>query len=461
MLRRNRTTKALARRIDLEYFAKPHWFRRWKFILSIGIPLVALVWLFAARAQSGQKPYSSGPLSHCHAVFTERCSLCHFEQAGKFFRRTDKDACLACHDGPVHHENQRFEPACSSCHVEHTGSLRLTAMADANCVQCHADLHSTSEKSRYETEVTSFENRHPEFRAIRTRSGDPGAIKLNHYVHLAPNLIGPDQRRVQMACEDCHEAASENVPAPYSGTAAQLKHAADLKFVAPSQDRPVGRSQALRMAPPEFARHCAGCHLLTFDQRFGEEMVPHDNPETIHKFLVQRFTEYIQAHPSSVHEIDKRDRELPERPNAVKLARDSKQWVDFRVEDAEWLLYRKTCKQCHVLKTASGSLPEIAKPQIARSWFQNANFDHHSHREIACSSCHVKAVNSRETSDVLIADIATCRHCHGDGGAAKQAAEGRCFECHTYHDWSKAKRPRGTYTIPQLRGGAAIQMSLP
>jgi hypothetical protein len=460
MLRRNRTTKALARRIDLEYFAKPHWFRRWKFLLSMGMPLIALIWLFAARTQDGQKPYSSGPLSHSHAVFTERCSLCHLEQAGGFFRRVDNDACLTCHDAPVHHENQQFEPACSSCHVEHRGSMRLSATDDANCAQCHADLHTKLERSKYDAEITSFEKRHPEFRTLRTGANDQGAIKLNHYVHLAPNLIGPNQRRIQMACEDCHEPDAENARPPYSGTAAQLKYASNLKRT-PGQDMATWRAHAGRMASPEFARHCAGCHLLSFDQRFGDEMVPHDNPETIHRFLVQRFTEYIQAHPASVHEIDNRDRALPERPNAVKVARDSKQWVDFRVEDAEWLLYRKTCKQCHVLKTGSGNLPEIAKPQITERWFQHADFDHHAHREIACASCHVKAVNSRETSDVLIAGIASCRHCHRDGGPAKQAAEGRCFECHSYHDWSKAKRPRGTYTIPQLRGDAAVQKSLP
>ena len=47
MLRRVRTTKNLAKRIDMEYFARPHPMRRWRFILSLAIPLIALIWLGA------------------------------------------------------------------------------------------------------------------------------------------------------------------------------------------------------------------------------------------------------------------------------------------------------------------------------------------------------------------------------------------------------------------------------
>ena len=41
MLRRVRTTKNLAKRIDMEYFARPHPMRRWRFILSLAIPLIS------------------------------------------------------------------------------------------------------------------------------------------------------------------------------------------------------------------------------------------------------------------------------------------------------------------------------------------------------------------------------------------------------------------------------------
>ena len=62
MLRRSRTTKKLAKRIDLQYFTRPHAFRRWRFWLSVAVPVIALGWLVTQRAQGGQKVYSSGPL---------------------------------------------------------------------------------------------------------------------------------------------------------------------------------------------------------------------------------------------------------------------------------------------------------------------------------------------------------------------------------------------------------------
>src|SRR5215470_11134913 len=122
MLRRIRTTKKLAKRIDLQYFKRPHPLRRWRFWLSVGVPLLALGWLMTQRAQGGQKAYSSGPLSASHAVFTQQCSLCHVSRAGAFLKEVSDGACLSCHDAPAHHTNQTFTPACSSCHLEHKGA---------------------------------------------------------------------------------------------------------------------------------------------------------------------------------------------------------------------------------------------------------------------------------------------------------------------------------------------------
>jgi hypothetical protein len=451
MLRRNRTTKALARRIDLEYFSRPHWFRRWRLWLSIGVPAIVLAWFFVQHAQGGQRAYSSGPLSHSHAAFTKQCGVCHVQQAGAFFREVKDEACLRCHDGPVHHENQKFTPACTSCHVEHKGASRLSATSDTNCTQCHSELRTKSGGPKYDAAIAGFDLKHPDVRAERDGANDPGHIKLNHYVHMQPGLIGPNQTRVQMTCDDCHRSPGINEVSPYAGSAVQVEYAA-LHPGDPAARPLTAMSGRSYMSSPEFAKHCAGCHLLSFDGRFGDEPVPHDQPKVVRAFLEQRFAAYIAVHPASVHEVEKFDRELPERPNALKIARNANEWVRFRVEDAEWLLYRKTCKQCHVLKAEGDGSPQVEKAQITQRWLQHAEFDHYPHRAVTCGSCHVKAINSRETSDVLIADIASCRNCHKEGGTAHEAAEGRCFECHQYHDWSKAKRTKGTYTIEELRG---------
>jgi hypothetical protein len=204
------------------------------------------------------------------------------------------------------------------------------------------------------------------------------------------------------------------------------------------------------MPAPEFAKHCAGCHTLQFDKRFGNDQVPHDRPEVVHSFLIKRFSEYIASHPNAVPEVDPPNRQIPERVRVPRVARNAAEWVQFRVEDAEWLLYAKTCKQCHAITSTSGPLPEVAKSNITARWLAHAEFDHHAHRMMTCTACHSRTPDSRETTDVLLPGIQTCQQCHRDD-KPKESAEGRCFECHEYHDWTKAKPTKGVFTIHQLR----------
>ena len=445
-MQRIRTTKERARRIDLMYFARPHWLRQWRFWLSCAIPLVALGWLFTMHAQGGQKAFSSGPLSRSHAVFTRRCELCHLHQVGYFQNVADK-ACLSCHDAPLHHASQTFTPACSYCHVEHKRALRLAATADSVCTQCHANLHSRDDNLHVARSIEDFGDDHPEFAALRGGARDPGGVKLNHYLHMQA-LLGPNHARVQLACEDCHRSLrspGDKEAWPYAQVRSSPGSA--------TQDIVGARSSqhASYLAPPKFAENCAGCHLLDFDKRFAQEQVPHDKPDVVHAFLQERFTEYIATHPGEVHEAVRFDRQIPERPALVRVARDAREWVGFRVDEAEDLLWRKTCKECHTLNAGAGRLPEIAKSNITTRWMPHAEFRHDSHRMMTCESCHTRATSSHETSDVLLPSIKTCRECHRSQGPTKEFAEGRCFECHQYHTWKDEQRVKDKYDLHQLR----------
>src|SRR5258705_10499040 len=174
-MQRIRTTKERARRIDLMYFARPHWLRQWRFWLSLAIRLVGLGWLFKMAAQGGQRAFSRGPLSRSQAVFTRQCELCHLHQVGYFQNVADK-ACLSCHDAPLHHASQTFTPACSSCHVEHKGAPRLAATADSVCTECHANLHSRDASLHVARSIQGFGEDHPEFAALRQGAQDPGGV---------------------------------------------------------------------------------------------------------------------------------------------------------------------------------------------------------------------------------------------------------------------------------------------
>jgi len=163
---------------------------------------------------------------------------------------------------------------------------------------------------------------------------------------------------------------------------------------------------------------------------------------------VMRLTEYIAAHPDQIHTVDEPDKRLPTRP-VPPIPRNAEEWVAQRLADAQLLLWRKACKECHALSYPQGpdSLPVVAKAAITTRWLPHASFDHEAHQLLACAACHTRAAASKETSDVLIPGIQVCRECHRSG---RNSAEARCFECHVYHDWSKEKRVNAGYTVPQL-----------
>jgi len=464
--REKRTTKTVAKRIDLNYFKRPSPWRRWRFALSVALPCLAIAWLAAYGVTRNDHVYSSGKMSPAHAVLTRQCNACHVSRSGAFRAAATDQACLACHDGPIHHADQVFTPSCASCHVEHRGRMRLAATADESCTQCHADLRTTGKAISYATDITKFTSGgHPEFAPLRRGFRDPGTIKLNHAIHLKANLIGPDNTRVQLECSDCHRADPADRSWRFGAAPASQSQLMSSSMAASAQGSAMMPVSEQRMFPPSYsssraymqpisyARHCISCHPLLFDKRFTDS-VPHDTPEVIHAFLVKRYTDYITTHPAELRET-KSTIALPAKPVPVSPRIYTPQgWVNARVAEAENLLWRKTCEQCHALSSVPppppvapapvampAELPVVAKSNIPVRWFPDARFDHEAHRAWTCETCHASATTSKETADILVPGEKTCEQCHHAG---PDAAEARCFECHTYHDWSKQKRVKGT-----------------
>lgn len=384
-------------------------------------------------------------MSGSHAVLTEQCSSCHVKESAGFSAKASDQACESCHDGPIHHVNQSFTPQCSTCHREHRGSLRLAATSDASCTQCHSNLRANGAAPHYARNIEGFDSSHPEFAAVREGNLDPGTIKFNHRVHLKKNLIGPSGV-VQLDCGDCHRPPTSNEASRF-GTQPPRAASPTPQYGPPSMTP--GRAY---MSPVSYAQHCLGCHGLQFDKRFTES-APHDTPEVVHAFVVQKFQQYIAVHPAEVR-VTSPDRSLPEKPLPVSFrVLTPQQWVVERVAESEQLLWRKTCKQCHALSFPAGQpLPTVAKSNITPRWFQHAMFNHDKHRLVKCEECHSDARKSQETSDVLLPGIRTCEQCHHAGS---EAAKARCFECHTYHDWSKEKPAQGSLTLFELKRARA------
>jgi hypothetical protein len=433
----------------MNYFKRPHPFRRWRFWLSVSVPLLAILWIAWHGLTRNQRVYSGGPMSPAHAVLAAKCDACHFEMAGFFSAKTSDRACLACHDGPIHHADQVFTPKCSSCHEEHRGLARLAATSDAACTQCHANLRTTgTEPVKYVRDVEKFGSGHPEFAALRSGSIDPGTIKLNHAVHMKKNLAGPNGP-VQLDCDDCHRPPTSTDAWRFGSAAPPAATSVSSSDVMPPSQKSDLAAMVLArayMAPPTYAKTCAACHGLQFDKRFAEG-TPHDTPEVVHKFLVDKFQQYIAVHPAEVR-VTGLVPGLPQKPQPVAVRTlTPQQWVTERVAESEQLLYGKTCRQCHALSFSAGvPLPAIAKSNITPRWLPHANFNHDRHELVKCTECHA-ALTSHETSDILIPGIATCEKCHHAGA---DGAESRCFECHTYHDWTKAKAVKGKLTLSGL-----------
>lgn len=298
MAEREYTTKARAKRIALDYFKRPHPFRRGKLLLSVALPAIAAVLITAYAVRRDERLYNSGPVATAHAMFGAQCEKCHVATpaaagvapAKAFFLSVPDAACKDCHDGPAHHKNQAFTPGCSTCHFEHKGRDRLVELSDRQCTQCHAGLAtSDGAEPRFVRAISHFKegSGHPEFalgplgRAPRSaRLGttpapaDTAETCLNHKVHLDKSFAAGDWSKegrkgvvkagetLRLGCTYCHQ--------PDEGGA--------------------------YMAPISYAKHCADCHPLAFDNdKFPGVVAPHEKPETVRAFLQAKYKESPQG----------------------------------------------------------------------------------------------------------------------------------------------------------------------
>lgn len=481
---RARTTKKLAQRIDLNYFKRPTPLKRVRFWLSLLLPLLALLWIVERGLSRDSRVYSSGGLSRAHAVLEKECIACHVQQVGAFSAKAADAACLDCHDGPIHHAVGPIggkHLVCAECHTEHRGRAPLSAASSQSCAECHADLSGDNGPPHYAAHIRSLEDGHPEFAALREDGlfggRDPSGIRLNHALHMKPIRSGPNGPNVQLQCGNCHNPSAVSPDLTYSDPTYRT---AVVSYKDPNRNfTPYGNSlKPLRpisgrewMAPVKFANACVGCHSLSFDKRF-DIGVPHDEPKVIRAFLLKTFQEYIAVHPAELRAPRDSNRDLTGKPGppGSRLLTPA-QWVEERTSDAEELLWRKTCVQCHVLtvrlmygervprvwpwlrspednRPVLRPLPEMILARAQGQWMPHAKFDHDAHSGFSCVSCHARALTSTESGDILLPGIATCKTCHAPGPGH---ADSRCSECHTYHDWSKRKEVTPKFTLPALR----------
>lgn len=399
--------------------------------LSLAL-LVLLVGCFAAYpfATDDYTSWSSGPIANVHKMIEKDCKACHGPDP---FVQVKDAACETCHNVGDHSpklakligSHPKLEMRCAQCHMDHNGNEGLIARDSKLCADCHGGLKARLGNESGVPDITNFAT-HPEFRVnVRSEQDsakiervslddkaklvDRTAIKLNHQLHLEPNIRG-EHGPTTMQCRDCHELSK------------------DLKTI----------------KPISFDKHCRSCHGLEFDPRLPGNQAPHGNADEVFNHV---FAEYAKLHLV----IEKKDDQgrlipgqMPSQDTAqVELARAT---VQKESRDTETMLFTKTgCVLCHTMTEISAqegrSRFQVVKPEIPATWLPASIFGHGAHQQIKCEECH-SARESKVTTDVLLPKLATCKECHADPGHASKVGSD-CTVCHSHHnpqEFDDAKR---------------------
>jgi hypothetical protein len=422
---RERDTKWIAQRLVLDYLNRPVFLALLKPRVAWGLVAVAAlagVPLILGVA-GGKRALLSGPVSASHAIFVDRCELCH----ARAFSRVPDAACKTCHDGPPHPAKTidtaqlRDAPSCAGCHVEHRGAAALANVANRNCTNCHGELKAHAAGVKLAAwNITAFRpQKHPEFSALAQADNRP--IRLNHAIHMPAKPTVIRGMKLPMQCVDCH------------------------------QTDPNSREGDPR--PVTFEQNCRSCHAreLEFDvyEILGASAAPSPHtkdPQTIHQFVLNTYRQALANAPSIVR-----------RPlgNEVAPATSAAAWLDRVVRDSEGFLFQRKCNYCHEYSAVEQGFPVVRKVNRIRGryseqnpegepWLPRGEFSHRAHRALECESCHGKARSSTKTADILIPAMRSCLPCHQDGNAGLD----RCSKCHLYHNKSlEQDRRRSTEQV--------------
>jgi hypothetical protein len=364
--------------------------------------------------------FMPGQVSGKHASFVNECVRCH-TPASAIKTAVPDSTCTACHKSPMHFgEHSLAAPlACTACHIVHKGNTIVASVTGKDCLRCHVDLKVKNPTFDIHRSITDFGTTHPEFaimvedpetgKDMRVRLDDAdrvkdnAMVKLNHKLHLDPELPGLQSGPLQ--CTSCHIAAER---------------------------------KGYLMPSVKFEKACVSCHALDFDSKFSDKTVPHGRQP-------QELDLYLRILYTSLWPLSE-DAQAGRKASANK----EKAWIAEQTEKSEEKLFGKKgtrkrgkCQLCHINDTsprrepgADDRFPVLAETAIPDRWFLNSNFNHAAHTMAKCIACHDAAPQSEATTDVLLPKVTTCRKCHDAQGTASPS----CLECHLFHEIPKPKQ---------------------
>jgi hypothetical protein len=407
---------------------------------SLVLCLIAVVAFLAWPITSEEyTAWNSGPVSNPHSFFSHDCTVCHSMN----FTSVQDAQCTQCHALTEHftpqdssldtHHLLADSHACIDCHQEHNGNHNFTITDSKLCADCHANNSGVLADSSL-LEVASIE-KHPQFQlslpvASESLTGDrngvlqrvsmdrkealhdPGSIKLNHAVHLAEGILGPEGP-VNLSCADCHTLASDR------------------------------RS----MLPISFEQHCVSCHTLGFEEELQGEVLPHAVPDEVFAAILGAYTRLTLKRELNPQELQDFFRVLPGRvtstgqQGANRTSQASQVLQQARTTEAQ-VFERTACQLCHSVTEKSTpqttsellhSRYEVADANVIDIWMKKAAFSHGAHGAVDCSHCHSGVYESEQSADILLPGVTNCQQCHASVSSF-HTVQSDCVMCHNFHD---------------------------
>jgi Cytochrome c7 and related cytochrome c len=458
---RLRADKLVSRR---RYFRGLSWMESacvW--LIAGGVALVAAWFVIAQAIRPDPSRYSPGELAQVHAAWEHDCDACHKPQSAgstsilEVQKRWRDFTCEKCHGDARHTQFSVDSDAprdhCADCHVDHGGKMKsLTALADAACVRCHGDLpkHAT-QQTEVSNAVTNFFSGHPEFKKLG--EGFRRKLTFSHSLHMTAGQTYGSKSGKTWKIGDIPEEMRERyrMPGAKDDAAVQLdcQSCHQLDGATDKTVRGAGR----HMAPMSFDQNCKACHALKTNLT-GDDAVnypidpPHgQQPAVLTPWLTREITLAVVQDKTKGNEIklfggrlDPRERE--------KVEQALKPRVESLTASAQKKLFGSdgACAKCHEIDAG-----KIVPPAIPTVWFENAWFDHASHRALNCAECHPgKTAVSKDGVTELgvpepigIRGIESCRKCHGPTSADKAGVRQGCVNCHRYHNGDHPLEGRG------------------
>ena len=379
--------------------------------------------------------WNPGRISSAHQNFGNACVQCH----EKPFQRVADASCQACHTSvgghiaDPHLEQSTFNgQRCASCHRDHQGRDSMKKVDALGCVGCHGDVKHYAATTSL-PDIADFAKSHPAFRLsilqadAKSRGGkverlaqtaslkNATGLKFPHDIHLAkvgiksPQGPAASQGRVVLECSNCHALDAAGV----------------------------------RYAPVKMEQHCQGCHQLAVDPQAPQRQVPHAKPALVALAVRDIYASLaVDRFPAELVTVDT----LLQRPRGQAVAGVSSsagRWVDTQTQTALVSMLEKpkgVCLTCHQITPqprgpgGQGGTSDwsIAPILFTQHWLPKSKFSHAQHKNAVCTDCHAATV-SKDSSDILIPDIATCKTCHTGLHPDKNKVVSTCDSCHSFH----------------------------